>query len=94
MRWLTPIRRYEMAGFARARYEGGGAVAGAGWHPSRCRTTRRMPPASVRGPFSTVIRSELVYLLVRLDREYTDQHPAKPREEYYAGRIFEHFGAR
>jgi hypothetical protein len=40
------------------------------------------------------VRSELVYLLVRLDREYTDAHPTEPWEEYYAGRILDHFGGR
>jgi hypothetical protein len=43
---------------------------------------------------SPPVRSELVYLLVRLDREYTDQNPAEPWEEYYAHRILNHFGGR
>jgi hypothetical protein len=43
---------------------------------------------------SGLVRSELVYLLVSLDKEYTDQQPGEPWEAYYAGRIFEHFGGR
>jgi hypothetical protein len=43
---------------------------------------------------SPPIRSELVYMLVRLDREYSDKHPAESWEEYYAVRIFDHFGGR
>jgi hypothetical protein len=38
-----------------------------------------------------LVRSELTYLLVRLDREYVDQHPAEPWEDYYAHRLVEHF---
>jgi hypothetical protein len=33
-------------------------------------------------------------VLVRLDGEYTDEHPTEPWEEYYAARIFDHFGGR
>ena len=41
-----------------------------------------------------LVRSELVYLLVGLDRDYTDEHPTEPWEEYYAARIVDHFGVR
>ena len=37
------------------------------------------------------VRSELVYLLVRLDKEYTERKPAEPWETYYARNIVEHF---
>lgn len=37
------------------------------------------------------VRSELTYLLVSLDREYTAAAPAGPWETYYAQRILEHF---
>ena len=37
------------------------------------------------------VRSELVYLLVSLDKEYTSQGPAEPWESYYARRVIEHF---
>lgn len=38
------------------------------------------------------VRSELTYLLVSLDKDYTAGHPAAPWETYYAERIFDHFG--
>ncbi len=37
------------------------------------------------------VRSELTYLLVRLDKEYLDQHPAERWEDYYAHRLIKHF---
>jgi hypothetical protein len=37
------------------------------------------------------VRSQLVYMLVRLDKEYTEQQPAEPWEEYYARILLEHF---
>jgi hypothetical protein len=37
------------------------------------------------------VRSELVYLLVELDKNYTREHPAEAWEGYYARRIIEHF---
>jgi hypothetical protein len=37
------------------------------------------------------VRSELVYLLVALDREYTAQSPGERWEDYYARRLSEHF---
>ena len=37
------------------------------------------------------VRSELVYLLVRLDKEYTERTPAEPWEAYYARAIADHF---
>ena len=43
------------------------------------------------------VRSELVYLLVGLDKEYVQRTPAETWESYYARRIVEHFsepGAR
>jgi hypothetical protein len=39
------------------------------------------------------VRSELVYLLVGLDREFTAQSPPGRWEDYYAGRIAEHFSS-
>jgi hypothetical protein len=41
----------------------------------------------------TPVRSELIYLLVRLDKEYTDTHPGEPWEEYYAASLRAHFPA-
>jgi hypothetical protein len=37
------------------------------------------------------VRSELVYLLVGLDKEYVQRTPAEAWETYYARRIVEHF---
>jgi hypothetical protein len=42
---------------------------------------------------STPVRSELVYLLVGLDKQYTAESPALPWEQYYARRLVQHFGA-
>ena len=39
-----------------------------------------------------VVRSELVYLLVRLDKEYRDRHPAERWEDYYARELIRRFG--
>jgi hypothetical protein len=39
------------------------------------------------------VRSELVYLLVSLDKEYTAGQPAEPWEAYYARRILDHLGS-
>lgn len=40
------------------------------------------------------VRSELTYLLVKLDKDYTEHHPADSWEEYYAGVLVEHFDGR
>jgi hypothetical protein len=39
------------------------------------------------------VRSELVYLLVGLDKEYAAHSPDEPWESYYARRVIEHFTA-
>jgi hypothetical protein len=36
-------------------------------------------------------RSELIYLLVSLDKQYTAEAPGEPWETYYGGRILLHF---
>lgn len=38
------------------------------------------------------VPSELVYLLVGLDKEYATAKPGEPWEAYYARRIVRHFG--
>ena len=38
------------------------------------------------------VRSELTYLLVSLDKQYTAENPGEPWESYYAQRILSHFG--
>jgi hypothetical protein len=42
---------------------------------------------------STPVRSELIYLLVNLDKQYTAEQPGEPWESYYADRILGHFRA-
>ncbi len=37
------------------------------------------------------VRSELVYLLVTLDKQYTADDPGEPWEHFYADRIADHF---
>ncbi len=40
---------------------------------------------------SRPVRSELVYLLVSLDKQYTAENPAEPWERYYAREVLRHF---
>jgi hypothetical protein len=37
------------------------------------------------------VRSELTYLLVSLDKQYTAEHPAELWEDYYARRVIDYF---
>ena len=37
------------------------------------------------------VRSELIYLLVGLDRQFTAEAPGEPWESYYARQIQRHF---
>ena len=37
------------------------------------------------------VRSELIYLLVTLDKQYTAEAPGEPWEGYYARQILSHF---
>jgi hypothetical protein len=37
------------------------------------------------------VRSELTYLLVRLDKEYLEKNPPERWEDYYAGALVTHF---
>jgi hypothetical protein len=37
------------------------------------------------------VRSELTYMLVRLDKEHAERSPAEPWEGYYARALVEHF---
>ena len=39
----------------------------------------------------TVVRSELTYMLVRLDKEYTERRPDQRWEDYYARELVRHF---
>jgi hypothetical protein len=40
------------------------------------------------------VRSELVWLLVRLDKEYASEGPEAPWPQWYAERMIEHFTPR
>ena len=42
---------------------------------------------------SAPVRSELVWLLVQLDKDYAATSPDLPWPDWYATRIVEHFGA-
>jgi hypothetical protein len=37
------------------------------------------------------VRSELTYMLVKLDRDYTEESPDEPWPDWYAARLIEHF---
>jgi hypothetical protein len=37
------------------------------------------------------VRSELVYLLVSLDKQYAVEDPEEPWQSYYASRLIDHF---
>ena len=59
----------------------------ASWYASWLIELSELPDVLGRRP----VRSELVYLLVLLDKEATAKEPPQPWEEYYAGRLAEHF---
>lgn len=59
----------------------------ASWYASWLIELSELPDVLGRRP----VRSELVYLLVLLDKEITAKEPPEPWEEYYAGRLAEHF---
>ena len=40
---------------------------------------------------ATVVRSELTWLLVGLDKQFTEHHPDQRWEDYYAQQLFRHF---
>jgi hypothetical protein len=40
---------------------------------------------------SEPVRSELVYILVQLDKDYGTENPKESWEQYYASRILDHF---
>ena len=37
------------------------------------------------------VRSELTYMLVKLDKDFTSEAPEEPWEDWYAARLIEHF---
>jgi hypothetical protein len=60
----------------------------ASWYADWLTRLSELPSLLGRPP----VRSELVYLLVLLDKEVTERRPSEPWEQYYARRIVEHFG--
>ena len=38
------------------------------------------------------VRSELTWMLVQLDKDYTAQQPSEKWEDWYAARVVSHFG--
>ena len=59
----------------------------ASWYADWLVNLSQLPDVLGRTP----VRSELTYLLVSLDKQYTGAHPAEPWEDYYAERIIDHF---
>jgi hypothetical protein len=61
----------------------------ASWYTDWLRDLSELPQILGAVP----VRSELVWLLVSLDKEYTTASPDTRWPQWYAGRILEHFAA-
>ena len=59
----------------------------ASWYANWLIDLSELPELLGRAP----VRSELVYLLVLLDKEVSGQQPSEEWAQYYAHRIVEHF---
>jgi hypothetical protein len=59
----------------------------ASWYASWLRDLSELPQILEAAP----VRSELVWLLVTLDKQYTKADPSTPWPQWYAERILEHF---
>jgi hypothetical protein len=59
----------------------------ASWYANWLIDLSELPSLLGRKP----VRSELVYLLVLLDKEVTERQIAEPWEQYYARRLVDHF---
>ena len=59
----------------------------ASWYADWLLRLSELPDLLARTP----VRSELVYLLVLLDKEFVERQPAEPWEQYYTGRLTRHF---
>lgn len=59
----------------------------ASWYSDWLTTLSELPALLGAKP----VRSELTYLLVSLDKQYTAEHPDESWESYYARRIIDHF---
>ena len=62
----------------------------ASWYSEWLTSLSELPDILGRRP----VRSELTYLLVKLDKEFTEQQPGGKWEDHYARAIVEHFGSR
>jgi hypothetical protein len=69
------------------RITDGGDPDWASWYADWLLRLSELPDLLGRTP----VRSELVYLLVVLDKQYTAGASSDAWESYYAGRIVEHF---
>ena len=61
----------------------------ASWYAEWLIRLSELPEVIGRAP----VRSDLVHLLVDLDREYTRARPNEPWESWYADRVVAHFSA-
>ncbi len=60
------------------------------WYAHWLTTLSELPELLGRPP----VRSELTWLLVQLDHDYTAAAPGEPWEQWYATRIVGHFSTR
>jgi len=61
----------------------------ASWYADWLINLSELPQLLGRKP----VRSELVFMLVMLDREFNDKRSAEPWERFYAGRLLDKFSA-
>jgi hypothetical protein len=61
----------------------------ASWYSNWLVTLSELPELLGR----PVVRSELTWLLVGLDKQYTERHPDQRWEDYYAKELLAHFRA-
>ena len=59
----------------------------ASWYADWLTRLSELPELLGRAP----VRSELVYMLVQLDKDFVASQPGEPWEQYYAARLVEHF---
>ena len=57
------------------------------WYSDWLLHLSRLPDLLPKRP----VRSELTYMLVKLDKDYSRESPAEPWERYYARQILGHF---
>jgi hypothetical protein len=70
------------------RITGGADDDWASWYSNWLVTLSELP--ELLG--ARVVRSQLTYLLVRLDKEYAERSPAEPWEDYYARALVDQLG--